>query len=299
MSPHPYIRRYLPGISLSFQSALTSAIAGELIMMETDKFDAHRDHSFKVLPPPFVLCMRIKTLMELCNAGMVYEAVEVSSPSPSHTHAHVQEVAHFFEPAWQSLHHAPQLLRAIEVALCGEGVVGPHLAPFPFSLRVVGHPDAGVYDLSPIAVACFPAFRWQLPCPCGYCGEPSRECICTPSRVERWRRRCERQSYDLTTFVAIPRAKDLTAVERARTGRCEPFSLIVERASTAALAISSIPLTLDPAGTSLLRAATDKLHLGLHCRDRTIVVARTIAALAHSPTIRCAHLAEALAYQYK
>jgi hypothetical protein len=90
VSPHPYIRRYIPGISLSFQSALASAIAGELIMMETDKLD----HSFKVLPPPFVLCMRIKTLMELCNAGMVYEAVEASSPSPSHAHAHVREVAH-------------------------------------------------------------------------------------------------------------------------------------------------------------------------------------------------------------
>lgn len=190
-----------------------------------------------------------------------------------------------FETAWRNLHHAPQLLRVIEVALCG------------FSLRVIGHPDAGAADFFPFTVP-IPTWRWQLPCPCGYCGELSRECICAPSRVDRWRRRCERQNYDLTTFVSIPRAKDLAAVERARAGHCEPFSLIVERASWAALAISSIPLTLDPTGTALLRAATDKLHLSLHRRDRTIVVACTIAALAHSPTIRCAHLAEALAYQY-
>jgi magnesium chelatase family protein len=203
------------------------------------------------------------------------------------------------ECAWHNLHHTDILLRAIEAALAGN-----------HSLRVLGHPSAGKDDFdtlyrfllargsNTVNNSFSNTWGWTVTCPCGYCGDPTHECTCTPSRVERWRRRLARHHFDLSLVVAIPRARDLVFVDRARKGQCEPLSRVLSRVEAAREARGAIPLDLDPAGTQLLRVAVDRLGFSLNQRDRVMKVAQTIAALSNSNVIRAAHLAEAIQYQW-
>ena len=54
---------------------------------------------------------------------------------------------------------------------------------------------------------------------------------------------------------------------------------------------------IDDAGGRLLRAAMEKRGLSARCYDRILKVARTIADLDHSDTIRPDHLSEAINYR--
>ncbi|MEY3410915.1 MAG: putative bifunctional enzyme and transcriptional regulator, partial [Pseudomonadota bacterium] len=58
-----------------------------------------------------------------------------------------------------------------------------------------------------------------------------------------------------------------------------------------------IHCSLDEAGISLLKQAMNKLDLSARAYHRILKVARTIADLANSLTIRPPHIAEAVQYR--
>lgn len=203
--------------------------------------------------------------------------------------------------AWHNLHHTPVLLRAIEVSLAGR-----------HSLQIEGNPDAGRADLETLGQQLTlldttqpaPYWSWVLPCPCGWCGDPSHDCPCPPRLVIRHRRISRltgprRLDYDLYLETAAPRAQDFVAVDHARAGRGEDLTQMLLRVYEArSISRPSVSLALDPAGTQLLRAAVDRYSLSLERRDRVLEVSRTVAILSGSFNIRAGHLAEAVAYQY-
>ncbi|HWU68038.1 MAG TPA: YifB family Mg chelatase-like AAA ATPase [Stenotrophobium sp.] len=164
--------------------------------------------------------------------------------------------------------------------------------------------------------ADFPA-RFQLvaamnPCPCGYLGDSSGKCRCTPDQVGRYRARISGpllDRIDLQLFVprveadalSVSRQPDAerSAQVRERVVRCRDLQLQRSGRPNARLSVSEIERDCvpEPAAQTLLATAMSRLGLSARAYHRVLKVARTIADLASSETIGSAHIAEAVRYR--
>ena len=152
------------------------------------------------------------------------------------------------------------------------------------------------------------------PCPCGYRGDPRRECQCTPPQVERYMGKISGpllDRIDIQLEVPAVAYRDLSA-KRAGTSSQEmraAVSAARERqaarfagSSTRANARMSSRLVrehcqLDTPASEMLKGAVSNLGLSARAHDKVLRVARTIADLDAAETIHCAHLAEAINYR--
>jgi len=110
------------------------------------------------------------------------------------------------------------------------------------------------------------------PCPCGYLGDASGRCRCTPQAIARYRSR-----------VLAARGRQL-----ARQGK--PNAWLGPRETERHCAP-------DAAATELLRQAIARLALSARAYHRVLRVARSIADLAASEALCAAHVAEAIQYR--
>ena len=152
------------------------------------------------------------------------------------------------------------------------------------------------------------------PCPCGYYGHPTRQCICRPSAVSRYLSRISGPLLDrLDIHVEVPPVNfhDLSVnatyessstikerVNAARLIQNERFkntNIICNARITPSL-IKKICVMSDNA-TSLLKTAFDKMTLSARAYNRILKVSRTIADLAGSEIIKSSHIAEAIQYR--
>jgi magnesium chelatase family protein len=162
----------------------------------------------------------------------------------------------------------------------------------------------------------FPA-RFQLiaamnPCPCGYLGDSSGKCRCTPDQVTRYRARISGPLLDrIDLHVEVPRlppeelnrppepGTEASAQVRARVEAARQRQ--VGRAGKPNQALepreidSSCPL--DDACRRLMDQALTRLGLSARAYHRVLKVARTIADLAGSEAIDTTHLSEAIGYR--
>ncbi len=209
-----------------------------------------------------------------------------------------------------------------EVSLAHHGVLFlDEMLEFPRAvLDVLRQPlEEGVVTVSRASrTVVFPA-RFVLvaaanPCPCGFAGDPIRECRCTPQQIARYAGRLSgplRDRMDLSVDV-----QRLPAALLGASGDGEPSEAIRQRVvaarerqrqrltSTRATtngALTSPDLrrhcTLDPPGLHLLRTAAERLGLTARGFDRVRRVARTIADLAGDEHIHVDHVAEALQFR--
>ncbi|HEX2643462.1 MAG TPA: YifB family Mg chelatase-like AAA ATPase [Thermoanaerobaculia bacterium] len=152
------------------------------------------------------------------------------------------------------------------------------------------------------------------PCPCGHLGDPRYDCRCPLPLIERYRSRVSGPLLDrIDLHVEVPAVtlKELraTAGERtetvaarvaaARAVQLARFGAGISTPINAAMGPEELRrhCPLDPAGRTLLDAAFEKLGLSARALDRILKVARTIADLAGSDSIRTSHLAEAIQYR--
>ncbi len=230
-------------------------------------------------------------------------------------------------PPFRSPHHTASAVALVgggsnprpgEISLAHHGVL--FLDEFPeFDrrvLEVLREPlESGEVIISRAArQARFPA-QFQLvvamnPCPCGYHGDPSGRCRCTPEQIHRYRARVSGPLLDrIDLHVEVPR---LTAAERALMSSSESSRSVrtrvaaarqVQRArqssANARLTRNRMITCCQPGrtGQMLLERATDRLGLSARAYDRILRIARTIADLSGCSSIGDDHLAEAIHYR--
>ncbi|RYX99001.1 ATP-binding protein, partial [bacterium] len=152
------------------------------------------------------------------------------------------------------------------------------------------------------------------PCPCGYHGDRLKECVCTPSNIERYWGKLSAPLLDrIDLHLEVPR---LSNDEVLITKLSEPSKNIRERVSKARnIQINRFKGTgiysnsemqpkhlrqyckLDDTSTQLLKTAINRLGLSARAYDRIIKVARTIADMDNSELIKTQHIAEAIQYR--
>ncbi len=154
------------------------------------------------------------------------------------------------------------------------------------------------------------------PCPCGYYGDPVRECKCSSTVVTRYQKRISGPLMDrIDIFLDIPRIDydKLTGdgqselsesvrrrVQAARQIQLERFtgSALTDNADMTALEIRQFCKVDAPAQT-LLKTAMKQIQFTARAFHRTLKLARTVADLDGCQIIKSNHLAEALQYRQR
>jgi magnesium chelatase family protein len=156
------------------------------------------------------------------------------------------------------------------------------------------------------------------PCPCGFYGDPTRECTCSESSVSRYQKRISGPLLDrIDIFVEVPRVdyEKLSSeaigesseevrcrVERTRAAQTRRFTgtrFACNAEMTPAEVREHCQAKLDEQAQSLLRLAMSQLALSARAFHRVLKLARTIADMAGSDAIAASHLAEAIQYRQR
>jgi magnesium chelatase family protein len=240
---------------------------------------------------------------------------------------HDNDIASWKTRAFRHPHHTASAVALVgggsqprpgEISLAHHGVLFlDELPEFDrHVLEVLREPlESGCISISRAArQAEFPA-RFQLvatmnPCPCGYAGDPSGRCRCTPDAIARYRSRLSGPLLDrIDLKLEMPRVphaqlRDATSGENSATVRARVVAAHarqLERAGKPNAWLVNREVERDcPLGSplhALLDRAVERLGLSARAYHRVLRVARTIADLAASASIEAAHLSEAIQYR--
>ncbi len=153
------------------------------------------------------------------------------------------------------------------------------------------------------------------PCPCGYYGDPTHHCVCTPGQIQRYMNKISGPLLDRIDIHCEIQAVPFAQLSQMQTG--EPSAAIRERVirarkiqeerfkpykgihSNAMMTERMLHEFAEPDAASLdmLRMAMEKLKLSARAYSRILKVARTIADLAGSEKVQSMHIAEAIGYR--
>ena len=153
------------------------------------------------------------------------------------------------------------------------------------------------------------------PCPCGYYGDPTHSCACTPGQIQRYMNKisgplldridihCEIQAVPFAQLSQMqpgePSEKIRERVIAARKIQEERFRPFKGIHCNAMMTEKMLHQFAEPDEQSLdmLRMAMERLKLSARAYSRILKVARTIADLAGSEHIQSPHIAEAIGYR--
>jgi len=153
------------------------------------------------------------------------------------------------------------------------------------------------------------------PCPCGYYGDPTHHCVCTPGQIQRYMNKisgplldridihCEIQAVPFAQLSQMqpgePSASIRERVIAARKIQEERFKPYKGIHCNAMMTENMLHEFAEPDAASLdmLRMAMERLKLSARAYSRILKVARTIADLAGSEQVQSMHIAEAIGYR--
>lgn len=153
------------------------------------------------------------------------------------------------------------------------------------------------------------------PCPCGYYGDPTHHCVCTPGQIHRYMGKISGPLLDRIDIqceiIPVP-FKDISkAVEgessatirerviAARHIQEDRFKDCKDVHCNAQMSERMIHRYAEPdnKGIELLRVAMERLNLSARAYNRILKVSRTIADLDKSGNVLSRHIAEAIGYR--
>lgn len=153
------------------------------------------------------------------------------------------------------------------------------------------------------------------PCPCGYHGDPWHQCACSWQSVQKYRARISGPLLDrIDIHVEVPpmrygelrdgREGEPSAAIRDRVWAARGIQLERFRKSRNVFCNAQMSPRMirrhgvvDAAGAALLENVIDRLGMSARAHDRILKVARTIADLAGTESIRPEHVSEAIQYR--
>ena len=153
------------------------------------------------------------------------------------------------------------------------------------------------------------------PCPCGYYGDPTHQCVCTPGQRARYMSKISGPLMDRIDIQCEIQAVPFAELSNMKPG--EPSSAIRERVikarqiqearfkdykgihCNAQMTERMLHQFAEPdaASMDMLRMAMERLKLSARAYSRILKVARTIADLDNSENVQSQHIAEAIGYR--
>ncbi len=152
------------------------------------------------------------------------------------------------------------------------------------------------------------------PCACGYFGDDSRECNCTPLSIQKYIGKISGpmlDRFDIQIQVSAVKYEDLasrgdgesSSAIRERVARAREIQLeryrgmgIYSNSQLSQAAIEEF-CPIDEVSEGLLKEVFNRLGLSARAHSRILKVSRTIADLEGVPDITSAHIAEAIRYR--
>lgn len=152
------------------------------------------------------------------------------------------------------------------------------------------------------------------PCPCGFYGDPVRECRCSQQQIVRYQKKISGPLLDrIDIHLQVPRidyeqladrrAGEHSADIRARVEAARAVQALryanTGRQTNAEMGPRDVQkyARLDEKGEQLIRTAVRQLSLSARGYHRVLKLSRTIADLAGTEAIQPQHVAEALQYR--
>lgn len=278
-------------------------------------------------PPGAGKTMLARTLPGLLPKLAHEEMIEVTK---LHSLTGAQQAGLMTERPFRSPHHSASHVAIIggghrpmpgEISLAHRGVLFLDEMPeYPrLSLESLRQPleDREVHIARAGMRVSYPAdfmlVATKNPCPCGFAGDPTKECRCSSQQILNYQKRISGPLMDRIDIVvpvaAVAHDKLLRAEERRMSPELRDTvtkarlrqQVRYKNTSKTNAALTNQDVVkfacLQPASKQMLDTAASNLQLSARSYFKVIKVARTIADLDNSDEIASNHIAEALQYR--
>ncbi len=283
-------------------------------------------HSVLMNGPPgtgkSMLAQRLPTLLPLLNEQQALQVAGIYSISSEGFRAD-----HWKRRPFRSPHHTTSNIALVggggdpkpgEISLAHNGILFlDELPEFPRKvIESLREPlESGEITIARAANTIKLPARFQLvcamnPCPCGYLTDPTRECRCTPQKIEQYNGKISGpilDRIDLQLEVPKVKIKDLMQPkkEEEMSGKVRAIVTALHQqqyeeqgclnAHITTAGLQQLPI--DKPTQHYFFEATEKLGLSVRSYHRILKVAKTIAMLDGVQYVRNEHMHEALFYR--